>query len=142
MTDCLTLRNPFDQGILEEIPFDSPAELSGKLAGARSAQVAWRRCPLDQRIAVVQAGLDRLRENADSICRDVTLQMGKPLAQSQGEFETLFDRAQQLIADAPDSLAPISCRRKRVLSVALNMRRWEWFSTWARGTIRWSFRST
>jgi acyl-CoA reductase-like NAD-dependent aldehyde dehydrogenase len=61
---------------------------------------------LTDRIRIVQAGLDRMKSAGESIARNVTLQMGKPLAQARGELNTMLDRARQSIEDAPATLAP------------------------------------
>lgn len=106
MTDHFTYRNPYNQEILGEIAYADDSLLTAIIGRARDAQRLWRNRSLEQRIEVIQAGLAILRQNTDEIVRDVSLQMGKPLAQSQGEFETLFRRAAQSFADAHDALAP------------------------------------
>ena len=102
----LIAKNPFDQSVVAEIPYDTPEQLRQKVAAASAAFAQWRKRSLEERIEIVQAGLDRMRASDDAIARDVSLQMGKPLAQANGEFATMFDRAEQIIEDAPHALAP------------------------------------
>lgn len=102
----LKVTNPYDHSTVAEIPYDSREQIDAKLGAAVAAFEQWRFVPLAERIRIVQTGLDRLKSAGETIARDVTLQMGKPLAQACGELNTLFDRARQSIADAPATLAP------------------------------------
>ncbi len=102
----LTVVNPFDQGVVATLAYDEGSGLEGKVAAAAAAFGRWRRVPLPERIARVQAGLERFRAAAASIARDVTRQMGKPIAQSRNEVKTVFDRAEHMVAIAPEALAP------------------------------------
>lgn len=102
----LTVVNPYDQSTVAELPFDTKTQITEKLDRATTAFSAWRRLSLDQRAAIVQSGLAKLRDNSEQIVRDVTLQMGKPLKQAQGELATLFDRAETCLELAADALSP------------------------------------
>ncbi len=100
----LTVINPFDQQIVAELPYNTDAEINAKLDRANAAFSTWSRVELEHRAEIVRNGLARLRENAEQIARDVTLQMGKPITQSRAELNTLFDRAETCLALAPDAL--------------------------------------
>lgn len=102
----LTLTNPFDHSLVAEIPYDSAEQIEAKLRASAAAFEKWRNVPLTDRIQIIQVGLDRMRDAAETIARDVTLQMGKPIVQARGELKTMLDRAAQSIADAPSALAP------------------------------------
>lgn len=102
----LKVTNPYDHSTVAEIPYDSRDQIDAKLRAAVAAFEQWRFVPLAERIRIVQTGLDRMKNSGETIARNVTLQMGKPLAQARGELNTLFDRARQSIADAPATLAP------------------------------------
>lgn len=102
----LKVTNPYDHSTVAEIPYDSQEQIDAKLKAAVAAFEQWRIVPLAKRIRIVQAGLDRMKSVGETIARNVTLQMGKPLSQARGELNTLFDRARQSIADAPATLAP------------------------------------
>ncbi|NOZ40377.1 MAG: aldehyde dehydrogenase family protein [Planctomycetes bacterium] len=101
----LTAINPFDQSVVAEVPYDSPEQICAKVQAAAAAFAKWRRLSLDDRIRIVSDGLAKMQAVGDSIARDVTLQMGRPLANARGELATMFDRAEQSIADAPAALA-------------------------------------
>jgi len=101
----LQVTNPYDGSIIAEVPYDTPEQIESKLQSASTAWERWRRLSLEERIPIIQAGLAILRDAGDSIALDVSRQMGKPLAQSRGELATMFDRAEQSIADAPVALS-------------------------------------
>lgn len=100
------LTNPYNQALIREVPHDSESAVELALSGAQQAFQQWREFSLDTRIERIERALQWMRQQGDSIAKDVTLQMGKPLSQAHGELETLFDRARQSIADAPVALAP------------------------------------
>jgi acyl-CoA reductase-like NAD-dependent aldehyde dehydrogenase len=54
----------------------------------------------------VRAGLERFRSQGDTIAREVTLQMGKPIREARREVQTFFERADHMLAIAADTLAP------------------------------------
>ena len=103
---ALRVVNPYTQEVLREVPLDDAGRVAEKVAAARRAFEAWSRTPLEERIRRVRAGLQRFRSFADEAARDVTLQMGKPIAQSRREVQTFFDRAEHMLAIAPRTLAP------------------------------------
>ena len=102
----LKVTNPFDFSVVVEIPYDSPEQIESKIKSASAALGRWRKLSLEDRIPIVEAGLAHLRAAEEEIVRDVTRQMGKPLAQARGELATMFERAAQSIADAPVALSP------------------------------------
>jgi len=104
-SSVLTVTNPYDQSIVSETPYNSTEQIESKVAAAAAAQLRWKTLTLDERIRIVSGGLLLMRASGDKIAREVSLQMGKPLAQAAGEFATMFDRAEQIIADAPLALA-------------------------------------
>ncbi len=129
------LLNPYDQTLIREIPHDTTAKVEQALAGAQQAYRQWRELSLKQRTERIERALHQIEEQRESIARDVTLQMGKPLSQATGELETLLDRARQSIADAADALAPdilpdkVGFIRRIVhepLGVVLNLAAWNY----------------
>ena len=103
---ALQVVSPYDQRVIREVALDDARRLAEKVARARRAFESWSRLPLEERVRRVRAGLDRFRGIADDVARDITLQMGKPIAQSRREVETFFDRAEHMLAIAPGTLAP------------------------------------
>jgi acyl-CoA reductase-like NAD-dependent aldehyde dehydrogenase len=103
---ALAIVNPATGAHLRDVDCDAPAVVHAKLARARTAQVRWRAKPLAERVAELTAALEYFRREKEHVARDVTREMGKPIAQSRGEVETLLARAAHLLALAPEALAP------------------------------------
>ena len=103
---ALQVVNPYDQQVVCEVPLDDADRLAAKVSAARAAFERWSRLPLDERAGRVRAGLQRFRERADDIAREVTLQMGKPIREARREVQTFFERAEHMLAIAPETLAP------------------------------------
>ncbi len=102
----LAIVDPATGDVLREVATDSHEARDRKLDAAHRAAAAWRRVPLERRIAEVRSALQYFRENREEIAREVTAQMGKPLAQARGELDTLLERAEHMLAIAPETLAP------------------------------------
>jgi len=105
MSDRLCVRNPWNDQMVAELPYDDEASLEKKVSASAAAFAHWRKVPLADRIAQVEEGLARFSAAGDEIALSITQQMGKPLAQSEGEHATCIARARQSIIDAPVALA-------------------------------------
>jgi acyl-CoA reductase-like NAD-dependent aldehyde dehydrogenase len=134
-SSTIQLINPYNQTLIQEIPHDTDTVVEQALSGAQQAFRQWREFSLDARIERIEQALQWLKQRGDTIAKDVTLQMGKPLNQAHGELETLFDRAHQSIADAPVALAPdllpdkVGFRRRithEPMGVVLNIAAWNY----------------
>jgi acyl-CoA reductase-like NAD-dependent aldehyde dehydrogenase len=104
--DRLRIVNPATGEPLREVPCDSTSEVDAKLDVARSSQKAWRERPLEHRIEALLQALEYFRQHREAVARDVTLEIGKPIAQARREVDTLLARAEYLLEIAPDALAP------------------------------------
>lgn len=102
----VTVRNPFDQRVVATLPLDQGPSLERQLENARAASARWHRLPFDERVQRVTHGLAYFHDRAEEIAREITLQMGKPLAQARGEVTTFFARAEYMVSIAKDTLAP------------------------------------
>ncbi|MEO7426802.1 MAG: aldehyde dehydrogenase family protein, partial [Fibrobacteria bacterium] len=103
-----TLRpiNPFTTEPVGEYPIQDFAALQAAVAKARKAAQAWRQVDVAQRVEWVRFGLQYFEANRAAIARDVTLQMGKPLRQSENEVKGFLERATWLADAAEEALAP------------------------------------
>ncbi|MCX6927817.1 MAG: aldehyde dehydrogenase family protein [Verrucomicrobia bacterium] len=104
-TASFRLTSPFDGREIASLSFDGPEAIERQLAAARAAALAWRDVPLSERIARVEAALPGIAADEEAAAREISLQMGKPLAQARGEVRTFLSRARQSLADAPAALA-------------------------------------
>jgi len=101
----LKVISPFSQRVVFELPLDSDSALDTKLDRAQEAFQKWRQIPLTARIAQVQQAIDHFDRERDTIARELSLQMGKPICESRNEIDTLLARLHHLISIAEKSLA-------------------------------------
>src|SRR5262245_41834316 len=102
----LKVTNPFDQSMVCEVPFDGEREVAEKVSRARAAFRAWREVALPELVRRVRGARGYFREKSVEIARDLTLQMGKPIAQARREVDTCLDRAEHMCSIAESALAP------------------------------------
>ena len=102
----LRVTNPFDLSPVVELPHDAGPALEKKVQSARDAFLKWRRVPLEERMRVVAGGIARFRAAKEEIARDVTRQMGKPIAEARREVDTCCARAEYMLSIAKETLAP------------------------------------
>ena len=107
MSDRIRVVNPYDQSVVCELDADAGTGLERKLAAAQGAFERWRRVPLRERMAQVEAALERFRGAGEETARDVSRQMGKPIAEARREVETFLDRARWAVGEAEAALAPV-----------------------------------
>jgi acyl-CoA reductase-like NAD-dependent aldehyde dehydrogenase len=111
--------------------------MSDVLAAAAAAQREWRETPLDERVARVNGMVSRLVGRADELGRELTEQMGRPIAQSPNEIRRGFrERAEHMAAIASDALADLRIDdqrfiRREPLGVVLVLAPWNypWLSS-------------
>ena len=85
--------NPYSGEIYCEVPYDSGKQAHEKLDAAVAAQREWRKVPLVERQKLCTKWIDVLKDQEDSIAKDITGQMGKPLQQSRNEVNGTIARA-------------------------------------------------
>jgi acyl-CoA reductase-like NAD-dependent aldehyde dehydrogenase len=102
---ALQIVNPATGAPLRDVACDSPEEIDPKLERAREAQRRWRAKPLAERVAELRDALEYFRREKETVARDVTREMGKPITQARGEVATLIARAEFMLTLAPEALA-------------------------------------
>jgi len=103
----LRVTDPFRGEILSELPLlDADAARALVLRSAK-AQRAWARSPLETRMALCSSAMRALEEREESVARELSRQMGKPVAQARKEVRTCVARARRMIELAPEALRPI-----------------------------------
>ena len=105
MPSSIRLNSPYDGHEVATVPLDEPDTIERKLSAACAAALAWREVPLAERVARVETALAGVAADEEDTAREISLQMGKPLAQARGEVRTFLVRARQSLADAPAALA-------------------------------------
>jgi acyl-CoA reductase-like NAD-dependent aldehyde dehydrogenase len=98
--------SPVDGSVVAERVLATPAEVDAVLSRAAGAQRSWGQVSLAQRVAVVERLVPWMVERADGIGRDLTRQMGRPIAHSPLEITRGFaERATWLAGAAMGALA-------------------------------------
>jgi acyl-CoA reductase-like NAD-dependent aldehyde dehydrogenase len=98
--------SPADGSVVAERPLATSAEIDAVLDRAVAAQRAWRRVPLGERVAVVERLVPWMVARAGDIGRELSRQMGRPIAHAPGEITGGFaERATWLAGAAAGALA-------------------------------------
>jgi len=84
----------------EEMP---PEEVDRALTAATSAFEVWRRIPFEERAEVVRRAAAELRTRQSELARLMALEMGKPVAQGEGEIDKCAS-ASEFFADHAEGL--------------------------------------
>jgi succinate-semialdehyde dehydrogenase/glutarate-semialdehyde dehydrogenase len=79
--------NPATGEVLETFSATSAAELERVLARAHTAFPQWRAVPFAERARLMREAARRLRESRAEHARTITLEMGKPIVQSEAEVD-------------------------------------------------------
>ncbi|TDQ67168.1 acyl-CoA reductase-like NAD-dependent aldehyde dehydrogenase [Maritalea mobilis] len=106
MTNKVTCISPIDGSVYAERPVLSESDAKAAVAKAAAAQKAWAKRPLDERIALVRAGIAKVGEMNDQIVEELAWQMGRPV-RFGGEFGGFEERGLHMANIAEKALAPI-----------------------------------
>lgn len=106
MTKLLQCISPIDGSVFATRPTLAKAEVAKAVARARAAQKAWMQRPLAERVALVQAGVERLGEMNDEVVTELAWMMGRPVRYG-GEFRGVNERASYMADIAETALAPL-----------------------------------
>ncbi len=101
-----TTINPATGEAVAEYPIISDQEVDGIIERAHTAYLSWRETPLSQRTAALARAAQLAGERIDDLAKLLTLEMGKPLMQAQGEvmivasiFQYYAENAEKFLAD-------------------------------------------
>ncbi|MCC7487506.1 MAG: NAD-dependent succinate-semialdehyde dehydrogenase [Burkholderiales bacterium] len=86
--------NPATGEVLAQLPHATRADLDAALAAAERAFATWSRTSPLERSAVLRKVADLARARAESIGRNITLDQGKPIAESVGEVQVCAEHAE------------------------------------------------
>ena len=106
MTKMIQCISPVDGRVYAERPALTLAEAEAAVARARSAQHGWAERPLEERIALVKAGVEVLNGMKDRVVEELAWQMGRPTRYG-GEFGGMNERTTYMAGIAADALAPM-----------------------------------
>lgn len=83
--------NPATEQVLGQVPHASAAELDMALAASAKGFETWRATPPVKRQAVMEKAARILEDRADAIARNLTMEMGKPVAEAKLELGFAID---------------------------------------------------
>lgn len=129
--------NPATEEVIAEYPEHSREQVEQALAAAAAAQRTWATRPFADRSALMRRAAAYLREHKSRFGRLITLEMGKPIEQSEAEVEKCAwgcdyyaEHAEQFLAD---TVVATNARRSFVayqpLGVVLAVMPWN-FPLW------------
>jgi len=97
--------NPATEAVIKEVAEDNTASIQTKFETAKSAQKAWAKVPLKERIACIVKFNELMLANADRIAADLTSEVGKPLGQAKGEINGGLGRSKFFVENSEKYLA-------------------------------------
>ena len=107
------VENPADESLLTEVADCGAAEARAAAEAAVSAFSSWRKLLANERAAHLQAWLALVRKNQEDLARLISLEQGKPLAESRGEvaygaayIEWFAEEAKRAYGDVIPETAP------------------------------------
>lgn len=83
--------NPANREVLGQLPHATEADLQAALEAADKAFQSWRKSSPMERSAILRKVGELTRARAPEIARNMTMDMGKPLAESMGELISCAD---------------------------------------------------
>ncbi len=79
--------NPATEAVVSRLEAHTPEQVETRIAAAAAAQLAWAQRPMAERTALLLRVAAVLRRNRDAYALMITQEMGKPLAEAEGEIE-------------------------------------------------------
>jgi acyl-CoA reductase-like NAD-dependent aldehyde dehydrogenase len=99
--------SPVDGSVVFERALDGPAEMEQTLARGERAFQAWRNTPLSERCALVRRFVEAAVGDAEGVAHELTMQMGRPIRDGEGEVGGWLFRGRTMIELAEEGLADI-----------------------------------
>ncbi len=127
--------SPIDGRIVVERPLADAPAIEAALAAAGRARAGWRAMSVQDRAALLGRAVDAFVAAGEETAREITLQMGRPIAHSPGEIRGFEERARHMLELAPVALAGLEAGpragfrrflRREPLGVVLTMAPWNY----------------
>lgn len=85
VNSAIAVTNPADGNVLGYVPSHSRETIERTILAAESAQKEWAKTTAKQRAEILNHWYQLLMDNQEDLARIMTLEQGKPLAESRGE---------------------------------------------------------
>lgn len=79
--------NPANNEVIGMMPVADKAHIDLAISSSEKGFNVWRKMSLEERKAIMHKAATYVRDDADNIARHMTMELGKPLADSYGEVE-------------------------------------------------------
>src|ERR1700691_1642918 len=125
--------NPATGEVVREFPALNDDKAQARLARAHAAYLGWRRVPVAERVRLFSRVAGLVEASRDELARLVTLEVGKPLAQSAAEvrlaismFRYYAEHGQELLEDQETQVPGFSraVTRREPVGVVLGIEPW------------------
>ena len=104
---------PIDGSVLAERPLATERDTDAALASAVTGQRKWKHVPVGERVAIVRRMVDWCVAHADALGKELTQQMGRPIAYTPNEIRRGFqERALYMCSIAEQALADVRVEPK------------------------------
>ncbi|GEN24830.1 aldehyde dehydrogenase [Halomonas cupida] len=104
--------SPVDGSVYVERELADAAEVEKVVGRAVAAQRDWQQVPVGERCRYCSTMVDAFVARRDQLSKELTWQMGRPIAQAGGEIGGFEERARAMIALADQALAPLQLADK------------------------------
>ena len=98
--------NPSNKEVLGETQETTQEEVIERINLAKSVQSKWANLDIDKRIEVLKEIYDKFEKNTDKIANLISLEMGKPIVQSESEIKSTLKHIKWNIENAKECVAP------------------------------------
>ncbi|MCW5774096.1 MAG: aldehyde dehydrogenase family protein [Rhodospirillaceae bacterium] len=135
MTNSIEVVSPIDGGIVARRPLAGAPEIAAAVAASHRAQREWHAVPLAGRIDLCRRFVAAMLARKHDIAVELTRQMGRPVRYTPFEVERMAERADAMMALAPEGLADVKAGprqgftrfiRKEPLGVVLVVAPWNY----------------
>jgi acyl-CoA reductase-like NAD-dependent aldehyde dehydrogenase len=101
----LKILNPATGEVAGTLPADDAKSVRAKYDRARASQPEWARVRLKSRLEMIARFRERVVAETERLAQVLTLEVGKPIAQSRNELKGVLPRIDFFIENAPSVLA-------------------------------------
>ena len=104
----MQIKNPSTGEVIRDLPEDSETSLNEKLQLLKKGQKSWAKVPLEKRLECISRFSDLLLENKNlkTLSTDLTLEMGKPINESENEIKGATNRISFFLKESKANLSP------------------------------------
>ena len=108
----LKITSPVDGSVFAERELASAQDIDHAILQSVDAGREWRKQALSSRTHLLSRVLDIFVQQTEEIAREITLQIGRPIAFSSGEVRGLEERGRYMLACAESALSPCYPEKK------------------------------